>query len=178
MRIPERLRAGAADSARCGKRRGVAVRAIEVGEAAARADGVDMALGEDRAQPSLERASPVEITEQGAAVGSFAQPIEIREQRICQFARCRRVRRAAQNGARGGTHVSAKRGDEMIPRMGAAFGTGASERQVLEVQRGKVFFDLAGARRFFAEAFAGAVFEGGCKQAARQSPGGCAGSCK
>ncbi len=55
MRIPERLRTGAAYVARCGKlcrgQRGVAVRAVEIGEATARADGVDVPLSEDRASP-------------------------------------------------------------------------------------------------------------------------------
>src|SRR6266446_5001651 len=137
MRIPRRFRT-AADVARrgklCGGQRGVAVRAaFEVSEAAIRADGVDMPLGEDRAQPSLERASPVEIREQGAAVGAFAQAVQVREERICQFARRRRIRRAAQNSAGCGTHVRTKRGYEMIPRGGAAFGTGASEGQIVEV---------------------------------------------
>jgi hypothetical protein len=67
----------------------MAVRALEVSEAAASADGVDMPLGEDCAQPGLQRASPVKITEQGAAIGSLAEPIEVREQGICQFARGR-----------------------------------------------------------------------------------------
>src|SRR6266478_9062635 len=104
MRILERLRASIAYAARgrelCGRQRGVAVRAVEFGKAAAGADGVDMPLGEDRAQPSLERASPVKITQQGAAVGAFAQTVQLREERIRQFACCRRVLRAAQNSAR------------------------------------------------------------------------------
>src|SRR5258708_31266916 len=70
MRIPERLRTGAAYVARCGKlcrgQRGVAVRAVEIGEATARADGGDVPLSEDRAQPRLERASPAKITAQRA----------------------------------------------------------------------------------------------------------------
>jgi hypothetical protein len=61
----------------------MAVRALEVSEAAASAYGVDMPLGQDGAEPSLQRATPVEITEQGAAIGSFAQPIEVREQGVC-----------------------------------------------------------------------------------------------
>src|SRR5260370_27851235 len=84
MRIPERLRTGASYVARCGKlcrgQRGVAVRAVEIGEATARADGVDVPLSEDRAQPSLERASPVKITEQRAAVGALSYPLKIRRE--------------------------------------------------------------------------------------------------
>src|SRR6266481_1942308 len=160
MRILERLRASIAYAARgrelCGRQRGVAVRAVEVGKAAAGADGVDMPLGEDRAQPGLERASSMEITEQGAAVGAFGQAVQVREEGIGQIGRRRRVQRAAQNRARCGTHVPAKLRNEMIPRISAAFCAGASKRQVLEVQRGKVVFELA-ARRFFTEALAGAV---------------------
>ena len=66
----------------------------------------------------------------------------------------------------------------MIPGIGAAFGAGASEGQVLEMQGGKVFFDLGGAWRFWAEAFAGTAFEGGGKQISGQSPGGGTGSRK
>src|SRR5580704_17957892 len=113
MRIAGRLRAGTAyvawRSELCGGQRGVAVRAVEIGEAAVRPDGVDMALGENGAQPRFERASPVEITEQGAAVGTFAQTVQLCEERIRQFARGRRVRRTAQNSPRSGTHVPAKR---------------------------------------------------------------------
>ena len=66
----------------------------------------------------------------------------------------------------------------MIPSIGAAFSTGASERQVLEMQGGKILLNLACAERFFAEAFAGAMFEGGGEQVARESPGRSPGGCE
>src|ERR1700719_671167 len=121
----------------------MAVRAFEVSEAAAGADCVDVPLGEDGAEPSLQRASPVEITEQGATIGSLAQPIEVREQGICQFARGWGGRRTAKDGASRGPQVAAKSRDEIIPGIGPLFGASASERQILQVECRKVSFDVA-----------------------------------
>jgi hypothetical protein len=45
----------------------------------------------------------------------------------------------------------------MIPRDGAAFGTGASQGKVLEMKLGKVFFDLSGTGRFVGEMLLGAA---------------------
>jgi len=79
MRIPERLRTGAAYVARCGKlcNEGSAPwpsAPSEIGEATARADGVDVPLSEDRAQPSLSELRPWKITEQRAAVAPSPSP--------------------------------------------------------------------------------------------------------
>src|ERR1700730_7862 len=150
--------------------RNMIVRALQVRETAAGANGVDMPLGQDRAQPGLQRASPMKITKERAAIGSFAYPIELRKQRVCEFARRRRVARAAQNSAGRRTQVAAKTLDEVIPRLGAAFGTRASKRQIPKVERGNIFLKLGGVRRFFAKAFPGADFHSGGKHISLQPP--------
>jgi len=60
---------------------------VEGLEAASRADGVNVALSEDGAEPSLERASSVEITEEGAlAAGAIRETVEFSEKRVGEVA--------------------------------------------------------------------------------------------
>src|ERR1700680_2586690 len=106
---------------------GMSVNVFNIREATAGTDGIDMALRENGAQPSLQRASPVEIAEQGRAVGALAETVQVGEERVSQFAGSRRVRRAAENGAGGGAQVAAKGRDEIIPGIGTAFCASASE---------------------------------------------------
>ncbi len=69
--------------------------AVELGKAAAGADGVHVALRENGAQPSPERAAPMEISKQGeVAAFSFAQAIQVCEEGI---------RKLTCGGRRGGT---------------------------------------------------------------------------
>lgn len=63
MRVGWRIAEGGDGMDLRGMLRG-AVAVIEFGEAAIGADGVDVALGEDGAEPSLERAATVEIAEE------------------------------------------------------------------------------------------------------------------
>jgi hypothetical protein len=51
----------------------------------------------------------------------------------------------------------------MIPRVGTTFGASARESEILQMQSGKVGFDLCGSQGFFAKMFRGAQFEGGGK---------------
>src|SRR5712671_4559462 len=74
----------------------IASHAIELGEAATRPNGVNVPLGQDRAQPSLQRTSPVEVTEKGAAIGDFADAVEFSKQGVCQFTSRRRLWRTTQ----------------------------------------------------------------------------------
>src|ERR1700676_3848090 len=158
--------------------RGVPIGAVDIGEAAAGTDGIDVALRQYGAQPSLQRASPVEIAEQGRAVGALAQAVQVGEKGVCQLAGSWRVRRAAENGAGCGAQVAAKIRDEMIPRVGTAFGASARKSEILQMQSRKVCFDLSGSRRFCAKMFRGTEFEGGGKLVALESPGRGGGICK
>ena len=60
-----------------------------MGEAAAGANGIDVTLGEDGAEPGLERAAAVEIAEEGAAVGSIGETVKVGEKRVSELAGCR-----------------------------------------------------------------------------------------
>ena len=107
---------------------------MEVGEAAGGADGVYMPLGQHRAQPGLQRTSPVEVTEEGSAIGAFANAVEFSKQGVCQFPGGRRVWRTTQKKGCDRAQVAAICCDEVIPGGGVAFGTAASERQILQVE--------------------------------------------
>ncbi len=135
-----------------------------------------MALRQDRAQPGLQRASSVEISEQGA-VGAlpFAHAIELREERIRELTGGGRTGRTSQDGACRRPQVASIRGDEMLPSFGAALRAGAGQRQVAQMQRAEILFQflrgwprrIVGGR---AKVFAGAGFQRNLKTIARQAP--------
>ena len=147
----------------------MAVGGIDFRKAAAGANGLDVALGENGAEPGLERAAAVEIAEEGATVGSIGEAIEVGEKRVSEFAGCRRVRRAAEDGSGGGAEISAEGGNEMIPGCRGALCASAGEGEVLKVEIGKILVEL---RCFglFSKVFSGAVFKGGGEDIARQTP--------
>src|ERR1700730_4010124 len=67
-------------------------------EAPARADGINVSLGQDRAEPGPERASPVKVAKQGP-LRAFAarEAIQLREQGIGELTGFRRSGIAAKN---------------------------------------------------------------------------------
>jgi hypothetical protein len=90
---------------------------IEGFEAPARADGINVALGENGAEPGLKRTASVEIAEKRAlAAGAISESIELGKERIGEFARFRRSRATTENRSGGGAKVGAILGDEMLPR--------------------------------------------------------------
>ena len=66
---------------------GLGIVVIEGFETASSADGVNVALSEDSAEPGLERTAAVEIAEEGAlAAGSIRESVEFRKKRVGEFA--------------------------------------------------------------------------------------------
>src|SRR5260370_15787074 len=120
MRIANGVTGGASFSVwrggLCGGEDGLAIDTLNFGETAACANSVNVPLGEDRTQPSPERAAPVEITEQGAAIGAFAEAIEVREKGVRKFASRGRLRRAKQDGGSSGKPVATQNSRRRIPR--------------------------------------------------------------
>src|SRR5260370_28607250 len=119
MRIANGVTGGASFSVwrggLCGGEDGLAIDTLNFGETAACANSVNVPLGGDRTQPSPERAAPVEITEQGAAIGAFAEAIEVRGKGGRKFASRRRLRRAKQKCGSGGETVSPQNTRRNIP---------------------------------------------------------------
>ena len=138
---------------------------IEFGEAPAGANGVDVALGENGAQPGLQRAASVEIAEERALTAlRVGETVKIREGESARSWAAGGVRGATQDRGGGGTKVGAIFGDEIFPGLSMAFGAGGREGQVLQMQRTKIFLDLVRGDTLRGEAFRGAAFEGGFKR--------------
>ena len=103
------------------------------------AQGVDVSLSEDGAEPGGKLAAPVEITEEGAArSGGIGEAVEFGVERVGEFASAgfmHAVRaRGANDGAGGCVEVFAKVAEEVLPSRLTAFGTGASEGQIRNLQ--------------------------------------------
>lgn len=167
-----------------GDDRGEGVVVFEFGEAAGKTDGVDMALGEDGAEPGLEGAAAVEVAEEGAGGGfcgagctvgawifSSGQAIEVGEERVGEIAGGRGNGRAAEYSGSGGAEIGAVVSNEVIPGFGAVFGAGAGEGQVLEMQGGEIILDVASGRRGGGEMFRGTAFQGGLETIEGKTPG-------
>src|SRR5271154_4939428 len=89
---------------------------VEGFEAAASADGVNVALSENGAQPGLERAATVEITEKRALTAiSVGKSIELGKKRVGEFAGFRGSGAAAEHGGSRGAKVRAIGADEVFP---------------------------------------------------------------
>src|SRR6266571_6630625 len=85
-------------------------------EAAGRANGINMALGKDGAEPGFQGAATVEVTEE-RAIGAFAfrQSIQIGEQGISELTGFRGIGVAPENRSGGSAHVGAIGSEEMLP---------------------------------------------------------------
>jgi hypothetical protein len=133
---------------------------VEGFEAAPSADGVNVALSEDGAEPGLERTAPVEIAEKRAlAAGSIGEPVKFGKERIGKIAGFWGSGTATENGSRGSAKVGAEGADEMVPRRFAIFHAGGGEGQVFEVQCAEVFVQLFRREVSAGEALFGAAFE-------------------
>jgi len=147
------------------------MRRVNFGKAAAGAQGVDVALREDGAEPGFEGAASVEIAKEGAAVGGSGETVQVGKKRVGEFTGCGRVWRTAENGGSGGAQVAAEGGNEMIPCGGAALRASAGEGEILQVQCGEILSELRGLR-LLGEVFSSAAFESGGKNIERNIPGG------
>src|SRR5271154_2225430 len=108
---------------------------VQFGEAACGADGVDMALGQDGAQPRLQRAASMKISKQRVvATFLFGESIEIRKKGVRKIVRGGRTRWTTQDGSRGGAQIRAIRGDEVVPGVGVPIGAGGGQAQVPQMQ--------------------------------------------
>src|SRR5712692_8952205 len=145
--------------------------AVEVREAPSGAQRVDMALREDRAQPSFQGAAPVKIAKQGALTAfALAQPVQLCEQGIREFAGGWRTRRTSQNRPCRRPQIAAICGNKMLPGLGVSFRACAGKRQVLKMQRAEVLLELFGDGSCAAKALTGAALEGQLKAFASQAP--------
>ena len=121
-----------------GARLGIVV--VEGFEAASSADGVNVALSEDGAEPGLERTATVEIAEERAlAAGSIGESVEFGKERIGKIAGFWGSGTATENGGCGSSKIGAEGADEMVPRRFAIFHAGGGEGQVFKVQCDQVF---------------------------------------
>ncbi len=117
--------------------------AIERFEAATGADGINVALGENGAEPGFQRAAAMEIAEEGAfAAVALLQPVEFGKERIREFRSLRRSGAAAQNRSSGGAQIAAIGAEEMLPRGFAIFDASGGKSQILEVQRGEIILEF------------------------------------
>src|SRR5713101_905541 len=145
MRIWSWLRAGSVDGTSV--LHGAARIVGQLRQAGAGADGVHMALREDRTKPGLQRTASVEIAEERALRAlSFGQPVQFREKRVRQFAGVRRSCRTAKNRPGRGSKVLLICRNEVFPGRNPAFRASAGKRKILHVQCGKVIFQPAGSR--------------------------------
>src|SRR5713101_4608834 len=104
-------------------------------EAPARADRINVPLGEDGTEPGLQRTASVEIPEErtfGALAAS--QTVQLRKKGIREVTGIRGTCFATQNGGGGRAQVSAVGGEKMLPGSFTSFATGASQGQIFEVQ--------------------------------------------
>src|SRR4029077_6713254 len=118
-------------------------------KAPARANGINVPLGEDGAEPGLQRAAPVEIPEERTLRALAAsQTVQLREKGIREVTGIRGTRFATQNGGRSRAQVSTVGGEKMFPGSFTSFGTGAGQGQIFEMQRAEVFFELGRGKRY------------------------------
>src|SRR5208282_6623145 len=137
----------------------------------ASADDVNVALSENGAEPGFERAAPVEIAEKRAlAAGTIRQPVKFCEERIGEFAGLRGSGAATEHGGGGGTQVTAKLADEMLPGWFAIFHTRGGESQVFEMQGGEVLLVLLSCQGSAGESFLRAALEGSGESLGGKAP--------
>jgi len=145
-----------------------AVVALEGLPATGLAEAVDVALGEDGAQPSFEGAAAVEITEEGGfALFAVGKAVEFREERIGEVGAGGAV---AGNSSGGGAEVGTIGADEIFPGGFRAVHAGAGQDQIIEVQGVKIFFDGVLGGGAITEAAAHAALDGGGKLLAGDGP--------
>ena len=153
---------------------------FDLDEAARGADGIDVALRKNGAEPGFERAATVKIAKERTIFG-FARrvcgdAVKIGEQRIGKVLRGDRISLAVKNRSGSGAQVSAIGDDEKFPSGGLAAGACCSEAEVLQMKRAEKFFEL-GARNLLptaarGETFRGAAFERVFETLARNRPRG------
>lgn len=143
-------------------------------EAAAGADGIDVALGQDGAKPGLQRAATVKIPEE-RALGALAaiEAVKIGEERVGKFGGFRGAGSAMKNRSGCRMEVDAIAGKKLFPGGFAAFGTSAGQRQVLQMKGTEIFFELPRSGSAGGEALFGAAFQGSGPALCRESPAAC-----
>src|SRR6266851_3760457 len=109
-------------------------------EAPARTDGINVPLGKNGTEPGLQRAAPMEITEERTFRALAAgQTIQLRKQGIREIASFRGARFAAKNRGRRRTQVSTVGGEKMIPGRFASFGASSRQGQKEAKRPGIIF---------------------------------------
>jgi hypothetical protein len=147
------------------------VAVIERFETAAGADGVDVALGENGAEPGLERAAAVKIAEEGAlAARTIGETVKLGKERVGKFAGFGGSGASTENGGSSGAKVGAIGGDEIFPRGLAIFHASGGQGQILKMKRGEIFVEFFGRETPASEAFLRAAFEGRSESIEREPP--------
>ena len=142
--------------------------AIERFESAASADGVNMALSENGAEPGFQGAAAVKITEKRAfAAVALLEAIELRKKRIREFQSLRRSRAATQNRGSGRTQIAAIGCEEMLPRGFTIFEASGGKSKILEVQGTEIGFQPIGRQTSAGQTLFSTTFEGNGKRGVR-----------
>src|SRR5260370_5434438 len=140
-------------------------------EAPARADGINVPQGKNGAEPGLQRAAPMEVTEEGA-IRAFAagQTVQIRKKGIGKVTGFRGTRPAAKNRGRRRAQIAAVLGEKMLPGRLGPIGAGGGQGQIFEMQCAEILFELSRCHRSGCQGLPGAVLERGGKSFPRNSP--------
>src|SRR5438046_898555 len=112
-------------------------------EAPAGANGVNMPLGKDGAEPGFQRAASVEVAKE-RTLRAFAirQTVQLRKEGICKIAGLGRTHAAAKNCGCGSAQVGAVGSEKMFPGGLAPIGASGGQRKIFELQRAQIFLEL------------------------------------
>src|ERR1700682_3424415 len=143
-------------------------------EAPARADGINVPLGKNGAEPGLQRTASMEVTEKRPFRALAArQTVQLRKKGIRKITGIRGTRFAAKNRSGGGSQVSAILIEKMLPGHLASFGAGGGQGQIFEMQRAQIVLELLRCHRSGCQGLLCAALERGRKSFPRNSPAAC-----
>src|SRR5713226_3671733 len=140
-------------------------------EAAAGADGIDVPLGKNGAEPGVERAASGEVAEERPFRPLVTgQTIQLRKNGIREITGFRGTRFAAENGSCRRAQVTAISGEKMLPGVFDSLGASGGQGKIFEMQAAEILFELLGCYRFRRQGFLRAALERGGESFLRKAP--------
>src|SRR5712672_529 len=129
-------------------------------EAAARADGINVPLGKNGAEPGLQRTAPMEVTKE-RTYRAFAagQTVQLGKKGIREITGIRGTRVAAKNRCRRRAQVSAVLSEKMLPSRLTSCGAGGGQSQIFKMKRTEIFFEFRWSKSSTRHAFRCAAFQ-------------------
>ncbi len=140
-------------------------------EAPARADGINVPLGKNGAEPGLQRTTSMEVPEKRPfRTFTAGQTVQLGKKGIREITGFRGTRFAAKNRGRRRAQIRAVGGEKMLPGVLASIGACGSQGQIFEMQRAEIVFELLRRHRSGCQGLLGAALERGGKSFARNPP--------